>query len=269
MQATSAPPPYNASCLPLNSHSQFGEDSHLQPWLRQAAVDGKGGVFVELGALDGVLYSNTLALEQCHGWTGLLIEANPIMFRHLERCARRARVVHSAICAKDDTAQILVGQKDPATASTVVRRPNNGTRYVDVPCRPLSSLIRDAGLGSVIDFLSLDVEGAEDIVLETMGDILFKIILVETNRRSMTRVRNLLASANMTRVAVPALRKSETWIRPELVGAAKPEPAEARELASLWRRGAHAGHQRDWKRVGAVAACIASGGCEANANSNL
>ena len=44
---------------------------------------------------------------------------------------------------------------------------------------------------------------------------------------------------------------------------------EARELASLWRRGAHAGHVRDWKRVGAVAACIASGGCEANANSNL
>ena len=50
---------------------------------------------------------------------------------------------------------------------------------------------------------------------------------------------------------------------------AKPDAAEARELASLWRRGAHAGHQRDWKRVGAVEACIASGGCEANANSNL
>ena len=59
-------------------------------------------------------------------------------------------------------------------------------------------------------------EGAEDIVLETMSDIPFEIVLVEISRRSMPRVRNLLASANMTR-AWPCprsrKRKSETWIR--------------------------------------------------------
>ena len=49
--------------------STYGQDYLLQPLGHDihTAVGGQGGVFVELGALDGVLYSNTLALEQCHG----------------------------------------------------------------------------------------------------------------------------------------------------------------------------------------------------------
>jgi hypothetical protein len=36
-----------------------------------------GGTFVELGALDGVLFSNTKFYEDTLGWTGVLIEAQP------------------------------------------------------------------------------------------------------------------------------------------------------------------------------------------------
>jgi hypothetical protein len=35
------------------------------------------GFFVECGALDGELRSNTLTLERKHGWRGVLIEADP------------------------------------------------------------------------------------------------------------------------------------------------------------------------------------------------
>ena len=49
--------------------------------------------FVELGALDGWHGSNTLMLERCFGWTGLLIEASPHNFRNLQRSGRR-RDVH-------------------------------------------------------------------------------------------------------------------------------------------------------------------------------
>jgi len=36
----------------------------------------QGGVFVELGGNDGVASSNSLFLEQCAGWSGVLIEGN-------------------------------------------------------------------------------------------------------------------------------------------------------------------------------------------------
>ena len=37
----------------------------------------RGGFFIEAGADDGELLSNTLYLEFKRGWTGLLVEPNP------------------------------------------------------------------------------------------------------------------------------------------------------------------------------------------------
>ena len=57
------------------------------------------GYFVELGALDGVHYSNTLMLERCWRWDGLLIEANPNSYQNMlrmgRRFGRRARMRHA------------------------------------------------------------------------------------------------------------------------------------------------------------------------------
>ena len=37
----------------------------------------KEGFFIEAGAYDGEIYSNSLYYELKHGWTGLLVEPNP------------------------------------------------------------------------------------------------------------------------------------------------------------------------------------------------
>ena len=60
--------------------------------LLQRLSPGKPGQFVELGALDGVTGSNTLGLEACYGWSGLLIEANPTNFRRLQRSGRQSAI---------------------------------------------------------------------------------------------------------------------------------------------------------------------------------
>lgn len=49
--------------------SQCGEDI----WLDQH-LDLRSGFFVEVGAADGVLFSNTYMLEKKYGWKGLLVE---------------------------------------------------------------------------------------------------------------------------------------------------------------------------------------------------
>ena len=54
--------------------SQLGEDRHLNG---QFFKGQRGGVFVEMGALDGLKYSNSYAFEHALGWSGVLIEANP------------------------------------------------------------------------------------------------------------------------------------------------------------------------------------------------
>ena len=43
----------------------------------------RGGFFVEFGATDGVVLSNTLLLEREFGWIGLCAEPNPKFFPQL------------------------------------------------------------------------------------------------------------------------------------------------------------------------------------------
>ena len=63
------------------------------------AAHGKRGLFVEIGALDGVSYSNTYMLEACFGWRGLLIEANSLNFEQLLRSNRtHSKFVHRGVC---------------------------------------------------------------------------------------------------------------------------------------------------------------------------
>jgi len=48
------------------------------------------GFFVEAGALDGEYMSHTLDLEMVNGWTGLLVEPDPMNFNKLRQKHRRA-----------------------------------------------------------------------------------------------------------------------------------------------------------------------------------
>ena len=86
-----------AHCLLWTSRSQSREDLLLIPTLL-TLVGLRPGTFVELGAYNGVDFSNTFALEKCAGWHGLLIEANPTNFADLAKSDRSATHEHAAVC---------------------------------------------------------------------------------------------------------------------------------------------------------------------------
>ena len=156
-------------CALNASASQEREDLLLLPTLMRA-VGGlhRPGTFVELGALDGRTFSNTLMLEQCFGWTGILIEANPISFSKLNASGRTAALVHSAVCeaaggfgGKQATVTFSLDGGETAgelTYLTKRRQRKRLKRSVEVPCEPLRSIMKRHG-HSRVDFLSLDVEG--------------------------------------------------------------------------------------------------------------
>lgn len=71
------------------SRSQRGEDIMLFDGLFNKVCHG---TFVELGALDGIRFSNTFAFAKLMGWSGLLIEASPGRFEELTQKIGRAHV---------------------------------------------------------------------------------------------------------------------------------------------------------------------------------
>ena len=175
-----------ARCALEQTQSQHSEDLLLLPTLL-AAADGGAGTFVELGALDGVRYSNTIVLERCFAWRGLLIEGNPGNFAKLLRSPRTASKVHSAVCEGVGTLNFTTGGDQEAGDTSVLperarksRAFRNGNATVSVGCRSLSSMMDDAGFGDTVTFLSLDVQGAEYKVIKASRPERFSFIMSET-----------------------------------------------------------------------------------------
>ena len=85
---TNSPPENSASegiltivtSLPIDFKQFFVKERHLVKLFRNQ----KRGFFIEAGAYDGEMLSNSLYLEQRLGWTGLLVEPNPDAFSLLQ-----------------------------------------------------------------------------------------------------------------------------------------------------------------------------------------
>lgn len=215
--------PSDAYCALEQSTSQWCEDVLLLPTLLRAAP-ATGGTFVELGALDGRLFSNTVMLEKCFGWSGLLIEPNVINFNGLNRSGRSARRVHSGVCGTPGIIQMTVAggamAADQERMMGRLRRMHAGAPTARVPCAPLSALMRDAGLESGATLLTLDVEGAEAMVLGTVDPALFQVVVVEIATFSKARdalVHDLLTKAGHVLQKELRVPKSHVYLQPSVL----------------------------------------------------
>jgi hypothetical protein len=84
--------------LKTMGRGQGGEDAILHQMFFSNLTEG---TFVEIGALDGITFSNTFYFERCQGWRGILIEASPVNFGKLLRNQNerpRSLLVYSAVC---------------------------------------------------------------------------------------------------------------------------------------------------------------------------
>ena len=215
--------------------SQSHEDIILLPLLFSSA-NGKPGTFVEIGAYDGHDRAQTWLLEKCFNWTGVLIEASPQNFAELTRCNRSSVKVHSAVC--NGTGEVTVAGGGGTVAGVIedfapsfarqwskVRKQCGGSSCSSrVPCRPLGAIIADAGFPQA-NFLSLDVEGGEEKVVQTLSKDLhsfpFDVVMVEADRHDHARnarVRRLLLDIGLKQRPLPQMpgSQNELFIRPEV-----------------------------------------------------
>ena len=186
------------SCVCTQSLAQFREDCVLFP-LFHSLTGSTYGRFVELGALDGYSISNTYALERCVRWKGLLIEANPSSFEKLRKSDRIAAKEHAAVCRGSGYVNITkhgnqyAGIPETMSQSYVRRwgrRIPERTTVVTVPCRSLTSMMLDNHI-SEAEFLSLDVQGAEETVLRATDLAMFKVVMVEMDGLDRTKDRRV------------------------------------------------------------------------------
>jgi FkbM family methyltransferase len=179
-------------CVRDLTESQVDQEMVLLPYLHLLAGQNKG-TFVELGALDGHTMSNTLAIEACFEWRGLLIEGNPNLWAELnETMKNRNHSTHEcmAVCEQEGTVNFTSTTRGWSGIPEKMfdQHKNDFGGYqgdtVKVPCNRLDFFLKEHDMASGVDFLSLDVEGGEELVLGTVDISLFKLILIELGQDS-------------------------------------------------------------------------------------
>lgn len=146
------------------SHSQVGQDKLVQSILKCK----HGGFFVDLAANDAMHLSNTLMLERDFAWDGICVEANPYYTPGLAK--RRCATVLAAVGSPSNQSVDFVyrGVFGGIVSDKFDNHPganHGGATKLTMQTKALGEILDELNAPHVIDYFSLDVEGAESLVM--------------------------------------------------------------------------------------------------------
>lgn len=176
--------------------SQLGADK----WVLSKYKDSYKGFFIDIGAADGFVISNSCLLDS-NGWKGIAVDAFPRNFEN-----RANTVVEQAVLSskKDETVEFLVPKeyRDFSGIISNLGAHKDTLNMVETETMQLkTSLLEDVlvkhNAPYQIDYMNLDIEGSEYEVLKTFPFDNYKVmyISVEHNHEEPKRtdIYNLLS----------------------------------------------------------------------------
>lgn len=171
----------------------------------------KNGVYIELGALDGVVQSNTKWLEDEYDWSGILIEPS---IKKYDECKsnRPNNIIFNCACVSFEYKENTIkGDFNGSPMSSVGGKRRNFFPDIEVKTKTLQSIIDETSYRK-INFLSLDVEGYEFEVLKgidfTKQTIDF--ILIEVYEKDKNLIFNFMENNDYTIIDCISNFKKET-----------------------------------------------------------
>ena len=158
----------NKYLIPKKSYSMDGEDLSIIKYVENK----KKGFYVDVGAHHPIHRNNTLLLFK-KGWEGINIDINKFsidLFQYL-----RPQDLNIQVAVTDKTGHISIFfQKDFSQLNTtdkVVAKEHFGENFKEkvVKSETIQNILDNSKFqNKKIDFLNIDVEGAEEKVLETL-----------------------------------------------------------------------------------------------------
>jgi FkbM family methyltransferase len=153
-------------------YTQYGEESVLKAFFKTLTH----GTVVDVGAADGVRYSNSRYLIESLGWAAVLVEPHPTYFTELSKLYENnssVTIINKAVYSEEgDMPFYVYGRDEHAQVSTLSENFKNkvtkvhGDKYEQTPTMvkviKLSQVLE--GLKEV-EFLSVDCEGVDMEVL--------------------------------------------------------------------------------------------------------
>jgi len=168
--------------------SEGGEDVIVLDLLKRVPPSERG-IYVDAGAFDPILLSNTMLLHK-HGWRGINIDANPKTIERFEQERPEDKNISCALSDREETFQYLeyaggtcnrIGACGDMDESSMCG--DQPVRKTNIEAKTLDLLLSQAFLNPpIIDFLSIDCEGHDFRVLKGLdfGRYRPRVICIES-----------------------------------------------------------------------------------------
>jgi FkbM family methyltransferase len=175
-------------------HSQYQQDRYLE---ENVFKGYKNGIYVDVGAHDGVSLNNTLYFEKNNNWTGINIEPLKKVYDTLVVNRPNSINLNCAVCNNDGETEFLCntgytemlsGIKDTFDPRHLQRLQNENKNYgsstevIKVTTKKLETIFDENNITHV-NYLSIDVEGAEFEVIKSINfdKVFIDVIEFENN----------------------------------------------------------------------------------------
>ena len=158
---------------PTKTHwSQYGQDEYLDKYFNNKT----NGFFLEVGGFNGETFSNTLMFEKFRQWDGVLVEAIPGLYKQIQNKNRNCYIINA--CISDSVEKQAFVSAGALSSSDIAMTEKHKKRIQReklmaypakdvINCKSLLSIMNAIGTKH-IDYFSLDVEGGELIILNSI-----------------------------------------------------------------------------------------------------
>lgn len=161
----------------------------------------ENGFYVELGAFNGVDYSNTAFFEYTRKWKGILVEPSLKCYEECVKNRPNSICINAACVSNEYDLPTIRGDFNNITMASVdgMRLNTSDDLLVTVPALTLESIFNTHNVMN-IDFLSLDVENYELHILKGINFNKYRptYILVEIYNNEYTNIINYLQENGYT-----------------------------------------------------------------------
>jgi FkbM family methyltransferase len=180
---------FNIDYKNVKFYSQQDEDKYIIQYLLKEKIND--GVFLEIGACDGILYSNTKTLEDYFGFTGILIEPQLSFYNKLIINRKKSKCYNYAITNTDDNYVDFIGDNAEAGINYNINTDINKFKHwkpYKVPNSKMKYIIEQSQY-KYIDIMIIDVEGSEFELLKSI-DFSFPIFCIIIEAHSNEQEKN-------------------------------------------------------------------------------
>ena len=171
----------------------------------------ENGIFVELGANNGILQSNTVFFEKYRNWKGVLIEPSPLLYEECKINRPNSKCYNYACVSNDYNQEYIKGDFNISPGGESLMASVNSDRrnrwnvvkneeVISVKAKTLTCILDESDISQPIDLLSLDVEGYEFNVLNGLDLNKYSpsFLLIEIYRWDFEKIVEFLKKHNYT-----------------------------------------------------------------------